>query len=81
MIFINKLGDNYILVYEMIINNLKIYSSEYEQFYTGVQKKGTCAQKNDTPQKSYLFNIKLYDFHLKIIHFIFNFLNKYLVVV
>ena len=58
-----------------------------DKYYTGVQKNGTCAKKNDTRckknvtrckkmsplQKSYLHNIKLYDFYLKIIHIIFNF--------
>ena len=45
------------------------------------QQKSHPLQKNVTPQKSYSHNIKLYDFYLKIIHFILNFLNKYLVVV
>ena len=52
-----------------------------------VQKKVTCCKKmipvakKCHPQKSYLHNIKLYDFYLKIIHLSLIFLNKYLVVV
>ena len=38
--------------------------------YTDVQKKGTCAKKIDTPQKSNSHNIKLYDFYLNMIYFI-----------
>ena len=44
-------------------------------------KKLHLLQNNATTQKVTHRNIKLYDFYLKIIHFILNFLNKYLVVV
>ena len=52
-------------------------------------KKDTCCKKNVTrckknnitPQKSNSHNIKLYDFYLNMIHFMFNFYKKFFVVV
>ena len=42
---------------------------DFNDYNTLVWKKDTCCKK-DTPQKSNSHNIKLYDFYLKIIHFI-----------